>query len=518
MTYRESGRSHSHLRTSRRRNRILWHPPLVPPVSLKPERRDPVQQHGVVNEADNHPTIDTVTHTVAATIKPSRGDCPRMKDPTGTRRSLLGGLGAVTTALAGCLAGRNDTTDEGTVTDIDATVPPPTGARGVQYTFGRPTGNRYVTGTGTLPDSDPVSISLDATPRWLVATGVDDGSLWVVATANGDLQAFVVSTEGVAGTTVGVGSLPEAAPPVLDARGDRPEVLQPPDDAATTAHPTVVGDWICHVTKDGELRFRRDGASRRLSIDALPDGRIVTDGRRAAVPIDPTDRYRHGVLGDAIESTAIAVVDPEGDRGEPVVLDRTEPPGESVFEGLLPFWPGGEDRQFVLTEASASDGARVALYENGRRVAAGPRVSGTGGWTHQLAVGPFAPDGSTEIATVEKPHVEHNLQFLARDGDSLSVEAARRGYQSHTIAAGRNTSRVRAGDFDADGRPEVLLPRTDQQHLDGVRHTPDGAERVWTLDLGARVASNLATADRNGRIAVGVGLDNGRVNVWPADG
>lgn len=441
-----------------------------------------------------------------------------MKEPTGTRRSLLGGLGAVTTVLAGCLAGRDDNTDEETVEEIDASVPPPTGAQGVHYTFGHPTGNRYVPGTATLPDSDPVSIPLDATPRWLVATSVDDGSLWVVATADGDLQAFIISTDGVATTAVGVSTLPEATPPVLDARGDRPEVLPFPDGAATAAHPTVVGDWACHVTEDGDLRFRRDGASRRLLIDALPDGRIVTDGRLAAVPVTPTDRYRHGVLGDAIEPAAVAVVDPGGDRGEPTVLDRIGAPSESVFEGLFPFWPGGEDRRFVLTEASTSDGARVALYEDGQRVAAGPRVSGTGGWTHQLAVGPFAPDGSTEIATVEKPHVEHNLQFLARDGDSLSVKAARRGYRSHTIAAGRNTSRARAGDFDDDGRPEVLLPRTNQQHLDGVRHTPDGAERVWTLDLGAKIASNLATANRNGRMAVGVGLNNGRLKVWPADG
>jgi hypothetical protein len=437
---------------------------------------------------------------------------------TRTRRSLLGGLGGVTTALAGCLTGGDENTDGATSTDIETSVSPPTGAQGVHYTFGHRTGNRYVPGTGTLPDSDTVSIPLGATPRWLVATGVEGGSLWVVATADGDLQAFVVSTDGVATTAVGPSTLPEATPPVLDARGDPPEVLPVPADAATTTHPTVVGDWTCYVTADGDLKFRRDGASRRLSIEALPDGRIVTDGRLAAVPVDPTDRYRHGVLGDTVEPAAVAVVDPGGDRGEPTILGRTGPPDESVFEGLFPFWPGGEDRRFVLTEATASDGARVALYEDRKRVAAGPRVSGAGGWTHQLAVGPFAPDGSTEIATVEKPHVEHNLQFLARDGDSLSVTAARRGYRSHTIAAGRNTSRTRAGDFDADGRPEILLPRTNQQHLDGVRHTPDGAERVWTLNLGAKITSNLATAHRDGRVAVGVGLEDGRLKVWPVDG
>jgi hypothetical protein len=166
----------------------------------------------------------------------------------------------------------------------------------------------------------------------------------------------------------------------------------------------------------------------------------------------------------------------------------------------------------VLTLADSENGAWLALYRpDGTKRAEGP-VYGPG-WRHQLAVAPFAPDGTPEIAAVLKPHVNQVLEFYRFRNGSLDVGAELEGYSTHTYGS-RNPDGAIAGDLDSDGQVELLLPTSSREELRAVRRTGGGARIDWGLDPGGVVRSNLTgVALDDGRVAVGVGTDAG-VRIW----
>ncbi|MFB0533852.1 MAG: hypothetical protein ACETWR_02605 [Anaerolineae bacterium] len=87
------------------------------------------------------------------------------------------------------------------------------------------------------------------------------------------------------------------------------------------------------------------------------------------------------------------------------------------------------------------------------------------------------------------------------------------GYTSHAIGS-RNLDTVVAGDFDGDGRIE-LLPNQARMSLAAIRREPGGAEVAWTIPAGGRVMTNLATVVfPDGTLAVGVGHEGNRLRLW----
>jgi len=57
----------------------------------------------------------------------------------------------------------------------------------------------------------------------------------------------------------------------------------------------------------------------------------------------------------------------------------------------------------------------------------------------------------------------------------------------------RNLDMAAAGDFDGDGRLELLLPTDNYTSLSALRRTEDGVEIAWSVPLDGRLATNLAT-------------------------
>ena len=72
-----------------------------------------------------------------------------------------------------------------------------------------------------------------------------------------------------------------------------------------------------------------------------------------------------------------------------------------------------------------------------------------------------------------------------------------------------------AGDFDGDGRVELLVPNQRLSELGGIRRTADGAEVAWTVSVGGRISTNLVgVALHDGSMVVGVGRDDGVLRLW----
>jgi hypothetical protein len=256
---------------------------------------------------------------------------------------------------------------------------------------------------------------------------------------------------------------------------------------------------------------------RRLAVQALPDARLVSDdtGLVAVLGGATQERYRHGVLGDAIEATQLVLL-----TAEPAlrIVRFIELSAPDVVEGIAPIWADLDEdgtRELVVTVSNSTSGGRIVVYgTDGQRMAEGPGFEHGGRWRHAIAVAPFATNGMPELAVVRTPHIGGVVEFYRLVDRELRLTASLPGYTSHVLGS-RNLDMAIAGDFDGDGQPELLLPVQDRTMLAGIRRTATGAAQAWTADVGGVVATNLAAGTLpDGRLALGVGRKDGTVRLW----
>lgn len=446
------------------------------------------------------------------------------------RRDLLAALGAA--ALAGCPT----TNSNGTPAGGEQTGPTPgTGGSvdlpedavpaGIGYTHLRAGGNRVVGGSGSLPGSEPTDLEVPGTPAWLVgvpAVGpagtstTRDPAVTTLAVVrdDGSTHAFELRDGGTNSGDITPAALPAGTPPIAVPGEGAPALLAPPEAASERTHPIPVDGGIVFVRPDGTVERREAGETvATRGVDALPDARLLRDGGGRIVALaGATDRYGHGVLGDGIEAGAIVRLDP----GDLSVSSRASVPEGAVVEGIAPILADvttGDGHEAVVTESDADRGARQVVYgAGGERLGAGPAI-GTGfRWRHALAVAPFAPGGARELAVVRTPHVGGTVEFYRLGGDP-EIVATLSGYSTHAIGS-RNLDGGVAGDFDGDGRVELLVPTDDRRTLAGIRRTDGGVREAWRLPIGGDLATNvLATRGPEG-IAVAVGCADGTVRLW----
>jgi hypothetical protein len=187
-------------------------------------------------------------------------------------------------------------------------------------------------------------------------------------------------------------------------------------------------------------------------------------------------------------------------------------------EGIAPIWTdldGDGTREIIVTLSDAQNGAQVVVFdEQGQTVASGPAVGQGYQWRHQIAVAAFAPDGTLSLAEVLTPHIGGVVGFYRWVDDELILETTLPDYTSHVINT-RNLDMAAAGDFDGDGRPELLVPTQSREALADIRCENDGAQRVWSLPLEGQLTTNIAAVTlSDGRISVAAGMDTGVLRIW----
>jgi hypothetical protein len=97
-------------------------------------------------------------------------------------------------------------------------------------------------------------------------------------------------------------------------------------------------------------------------------------------------------------------------------------------------------------------------------------------------------------------------------GDFITVPMD--GFNSH-VRGSRNLDMAVAGDFDGDGRVEVLVPKQKRTVLAGIRRHASGASVVWSLPLDGPLNTNLATVTfPDGSLAVGAGHSGPGLRLW----
>ncbi len=259
----------------------------------------------------------------------------------------------------------------------------------------------------------------------------------------------------------------------------------------------------------------------RMVSDALPDGRPVWWGTTMVVLVQPTERYGHGVLGDAVEAGGFEILDlaaePSPTVPHPDVVERTRvvTRAPAVIEGvaaLLVDLDGDGRPEIVTTESDAEVGARLVVHDlDGALLARGEPVGRGNRWRNQLGAGPLGPDDEIELVDVETPHIGGVVQWFGLQDGELRHRSGTDSYSTHRIGS-RILDQGLIVDVTGDGRPEVLVPTQDQRRLVALSRTSAGVSEVAGVDLPARLSSNLAgltTAD--GGVVVAVGLEDGTI-------
>jgi hypothetical protein len=224
---------------------------------------------------------------------------------------------------------------------------------------------------------------------------------------------------------------------------------------------------------------------RRARLAAVLAATVSGTGLAAAETIqqarysDPTTRYDHGVLGDAVEWGTLEL---QLDTG---VTHRFVLPETLVFEDTAPRLAdldGDGAPEVIVVESSLTQGARLAVYGADGRLAQTDHIGRKNRWLAPVGAADFTGDGRAEIAMVVTPHLAGDLVLLTFDGASLTPLAQTGGLTNHRI--GDRT--ISGGIRSCQGLPEILL-----------------AEMPW---------------HRDGRaIMVAVALKNGAFDVRPFD-
>lgn len=202
--------------------------------------------------------------------------------------------------------------------------------------------------------------------------------------------------------------------------------------------------------------------SARSAAVVLPDARPLpfdpdgsssdANGHVAVFGAPSATRYRHGVLGDAVEPTALLWLERHG--LEP--LAQLELPPPFVFEDIAPraiAWRGGRG---LLTVRSGPAGGQLAVIARAR--GAGLQLAALGDpiGTPNRWLAP-STDGR-RLWAVHTPHLGGVLHRYADAGERLSSQVIARGMSNHAI-----------GERDLDVSAWVgtrwVVPTQDRQHL-----------------------------------------------------
>ena len=188
----------------------------------------------------------------------------------------------------------------------------------------------------------------------------------------------------------------------------------------------------------------------------------------AAEFTEPTTRYGHGVLGDAVEFGAmrVSVTDAAGKRGRAhtdIVL-----PVSRVFEDLAPRiadLDGDAVPEIIVVETDIAQGASLAVYNAYGLVARTPFLGQTHRWLAPVGAADLDGDGRVETAYVETPHLGRTLKLVRLESDRLVPVAELAGLTNHRIG----DAFIQGGIADCGDGPVIVTADADWSNIMATR-------------------------------------------------
>jgi len=225
----------------------------------------------------------------------------------------------------------------------------------------------------------------------------------------------------------------------------------------------------------------------RVDAQALPDARITVGsldgsaGIQAMVLSDRTERYRHGILGDKIEASALTVVTVAPNAL--AIRFRYVVRAPAVIEDLIPIVaPVGEGRRpaLVVVKSAPRQGSSVLVLgwrEMGLEpLAEGPTFGLSNRWVHVIGAADVTGDGIPELwAEIERHKAE-----LEAAGEL--EERRRRNLAAEVFAVASARARRHLENAVTDD-PELrrLLERVERRELDPLTAVREILQTVFHL-------------------------------------
>ncbi|MEM1038213.1 MAG: VCBS repeat-containing protein [Pseudomonadota bacterium] len=189
---------------------------------------------------------------------------------------------------------------------------------------------------------------------------------------------------------------------------------------------------------------------------------------------DPTTRYAHGVLGDAIEHAGLEVTLSDGTTAkafwpDTVVFEDTEPRLADVDGDGAP--------EVIVVESHERLGARMSVYgvTDGalKLLAANDFIGRSNRWLAVVGAADLDGDGAVEIAYVDRPHLAKTLLIWRYSpGDNpgaLTLVGSLPGVTNHRIGE----RDIAGGIRDCGSGPEMLVADANWQRVLGVTFDGD---------------------------------------------
>jgi hypothetical protein len=169
----------------------------------------------------------------------------------------------------------------------------------------------------------------------------------------------------------------------------------------------------------------------------------------AATYDEPTTRYGHAVLGDAVEWGALVLTLSDGTRR------RLRLPETRVFEDTAPRLAdldGDGAPEVIVVESDIALGARLSVYGADGLIAATPHIGRTHRWLAPLGAADLDGDGRVEIAYIDRPHLARTLRVWRFEDGALRPVADLAGLTNHRIGE----TDIAGGIRDCGQGPEIV--------------------------------------------------------------
>ena len=173
---------------------------------------------------------------------------------------------------------------------------------------------------------------------------------------------------------------------------------------------------------------------------------------------DPTSRYDHGILGDAIEYGAMELAFANG-RGVLITLPET-----SVFEDIAPRLidiDGNGDKEVMVVETDIAKGAQLAIYDETGKIAETPHIGRSHRWLAPIGAADLDGDGHVEVAYIDRPHLAKLLKIWRYQNGKLTLVAEQGGLTNHQIGQDYISGGIR----DCGAGPQMITASADWKQI-----------------------------------------------------
>ena len=222
-----------------------------------------------------------------------------------------------------------------------------------------------------------------------------------------------------------------------------------------------------------------ENIKNHLEFEILPDSKFVKYKDYEFILINPTDKFKHGILGDNLEARELLFYNEIDYK-----IINFSP---QVFEGLFPII--SEDL-IVTTLSGNGKGAQVVVYDfNGTRTFESDVLSS--GWRHVLGVEKI--NDKKYIFNIVKPHILGELELLRFTNKSLEKVDSLRGYSTHRIGS-RN---LNIFEFYKD--KYLIIPTFDFKSIGIISFDKLELREMFRIEIGEEIKS---IENKNGEIYV----------------